>query len=348
MDKELLEKFNKINQKRQLYESTHGCPQVNQEPFSDDDEPASITSSIYSTERPAPNSLISVKSNSSLSHSSSNASSTSEPLAGKPKSSNNLKSQFINGSNRNSGLLRPTNGHLNGLNRSHLDSSQSINSQPASRSSQISLASQNDQMNSAKSTGSISDEAADSTRGSESAMDDRPKSELSISSDLNLNDSTIPAIDMSNLENLAKLSNQSDSNLSEPSDSNFSLPSDSNDTANEREDDREDEEELVVTNAITNIQQNPFMQQDKKTKLLFRAAREIRDSEETYVDVLSLICVQYKNAVRKSINQTTLDSLLQPFDTILQLNTVLLTRFNHCIKNWNRQPKIANVSNVWQ
>ena len=154
-------------------------------------------------------------------------------------------------------------------------------------------------MNSAKSTGSISDEAADRPKGSESIAtfavehDDRPKSqsELSISSELNLNDSTIPSIDISNLASLAKLSNQSDSNLSEPSDSNFSLPSDSNDIENEREDDREDEEELVVTNVLTNIQQNPFMQQDKKTKLLFRAAREIRDSEKTYVDTLSLICV---------------------------------------------------------
>lgn len=171
--------------------------------------------------------------------------------------------------------------------------------------------------------------------------DERPKSELSISSELNLNDSTIPSIDMSNLASLANLSNQSDSNLSDPSESNFSLPSDSNDTANDKED---EEEELVVTNVFTNIKQNPFMQQDQKTKLLFRAAKEIRDSEKTYVDVLSLICIQYKNAVRKSVNQSVLDGLLQPFDTILQLNTVLLTRFNHCIKNWDRTPKIANVS----
>ena len=56
MDKELLEKFNKINQKHQSYESSRGSGQslpASQEAFSDDDEPASITSSIYSTEPPA-------------------------------------------------------------------------------------------------------------------------------------------------------------------------------------------------------------------------------------------------------------------------------------------------------
>lgn len=349
MDKELLEKFNKINQKHQSYESSRGYQsgqsfQISQEQFSDDDEPASITSSIYSSEQPATlASLSSLKSASSLSHSSSNASSTSEPIIGKPKSSHNLKSPLINGSSSNG--FRAT-----------LDSSQSVNGHSLDRNSQISLSSQNGQINSAKSSGSISDEASDRGSGRESAdktrnalsiqLDKRPKSqsELSISSELNLNDSTIPSIDASNLANLASFSNQSDSNLSDPSDSNFSLPSDSNDTANDKEDDKEDEEELVVTNAFANIKLNPFMQKDQKTKLLHRAAKEIRDSEKTYVDVLSLICIQYKHAVRKSISPSVLDSLLQPFDTILQLNTVLLTRFNHCIKNWDRTPKIANVS----
>ena len=348
MDKELLEKFNKINQKYQSYESSRDYQssqsfQISQEQFSDDDEPASITSSIYSADQPAQlNSLITIKSSSSLSHSSSNASSTSEPI-GKPKSSPNLRSQLIgqNGSKRNN---RASYG-------SQPDSSQCANGPAANRSSHISLSSQNGQLDSAKSSGSISDEAADGSKenGREPAdknalfveHDERPKSqsELSISSELNLNDSTIPSIDMSNLASLANLSNASDSNLSDPSDSNLSLPSDSNDTANGKE-----PEERVITNAITNIKLNPFMQQDQKTKLLYKAAKEIRDSEKTYVDVLSLICIQYKNAVRKSISQSVLDSLLQPFDTILQLNSVLLTRFNHCIKNWDRTPKIANVS----
>ena len=376
MDKDLLEKFARIRSKQKSYDQQNQDFKSSQEnrnslnfkdnqefkssqdfknvqdQSSEDEEPISIASSVYSTtESTNRNSCLITKSNSSLSHSSSNASSTSEPIQRKQQtnsSNKNLKNQLlINSFNNQNGLNDHPNNHANNqINHSNkANHNIVINNQT---NNQTNNETSNYQINSPfkgskraliEKTKSSSSAISDKQNEQQITKLDQTESIQLINS--NLIDLTIPPIDMTNLANLAK--NPSDSNLS---DSNFSgsVQSDSNDTMNDKE---EEDEDLITTNPFTNIKLNPFVQQDQKSKNLFKAAKEIRDSEKNYIDALSIICVQYKSAVQKTINQTVLDQLLQPLNTILQLNSVLLSRFNHCIKNWDQKnqsnQKIANV-----
>lgn len=366
IDKELLEKFNKIISKQQCLER-QSVEQNAERPSSVDqfgDESISNTNYESTTEPQSNLNSISTVSNSSLSHSSSNASSISVPIVHHTPYTltNNLKNQFINSINQNyqtnhSTHSQQSNSHQSNNHQSndHQSNDQQTNSESNNQQTSRSSGTQSNQSsNELKSTQKSTDSTDEHSSLDQLTNEDRrasyligklnsltmneqvngklnkPLAERSNSSEPNLNDSTIAPISLSSLASLAKHSNQSDSNISDTtSDSN-------NDNSMEPPD-------LVVTNSITNIRSNPFLQHDQKIKILFKSAKEIRDSEKNYVDALQLICVKYRQAVQQSISASALDQLLQPFNIIFQLNTVLLGRFNHCIKNWQKEPKIANV-----
>lgn len=338
IDKELKAKFDRINSREQSFRAS--------QEYNSDDEPTSFNSSINEQ------TIQSINSNSSLSYSSSNASSNSLPSMRKPTQSltnKNLKNQFLNSINHQAEFNHFRNNHF--LQNDLKNKNNQINLSKSTGSFLFNNNYYNGGSESRRSsalienTNSLSVDSNDEKDENKQKKDTNQKDETyqnprsTVDLTENLNNSAIEPIDLNNLANLAKLSQNSDSNLS-TQDSNHSNQSDSN-LSNAS--DSNDKEENIKNKQFSNIKLNPFVQQDHKIKNLFKAAQEIRDSEKTYVDILTLICVKYRDYVQKSINITVLDQLLQPFSTILQLNTVLLTRFNHCIKNYDRTPKIAQV-----
>ena len=91
--------------------------------------------------------------------------------------------------------------------------------------------------------------------------------------------------------------------------------------------------------------------QERREKKLYHAAREIMTSEKTFVSVLQLLNVDFRNFIEERIRDTGADIIpLQDFAKIfktlpqlLMFNKDLLLDFEDRIENWDTLKKIADV-----
>ena len=110
-----------------------------------------------------------------------------------------------------------------------------------------------------------------------------------------------------------------------------------------------------------NMKTKEHKEHEKKAKKLFESAREIMTSEKSFVDVLNLICVDFKTFMESKIKKQN-DSMLPVFGKdvfttieecksiifkslpqMLAFNGDLLHDLEDRIANWDTLPKIADI-----
>ena len=86
----------------------------------------------------------------------------------------------------------------------------------------------------------------------------------------------------------------------------------------------------------------------KKSRKLYESAREVMTSEQSFVGVLRLICVDFKTFVESLqqfsvIPQQEFSVFFKDLTQMLAFNEILLQDFENRITNWDKEPKIADV-----
>lgn len=95
---------------------------------------------------------------------------------------------------------------------------------------------------------------------------------------------------------------------------------------------------------------SPDMKADKKVKNAYMGALEIMTSEKTYVDILRLVFIDYREFIHEEIKKnpqlvplTEFEQIFGNLREILAFNSELLSDFEARIENWKQNPKIADV-----
>ena len=86
----------------------------------------------------------------------------------------------------------------------------------------------------------------------------------------------------------------------------------------------------------------------KKSRKLYESAREVMTTEQSFVGVLRLICVDFKTFVESLqqfsvIPQQEFSVFFKDLTQMLAFNEILLQDFENRIANWDKEPKIADV-----
>ncbi|KAM9376823.1 FYVE, RhoGEF and PH domain-containing protein 6-like isoform 1-T1 [Pholidichthys leucotaenia] len=93
------------------------------------------------------------------------------------------------------------------------------------------------------------------------------------------------------------------------------------------------------------------IQSEKKKTEIHHIATEIMTSEETFVDVLKLLHVDFRNAVAEAsrkngkpvIEEHVLNQILYYLPQLYELNQNLLTELQQRLEKWDENPKVADI-----
>ena len=123
----------------------------------------------------------------------------------------------------------------------------------------------------------------------------------------------------------------------------------------------EDEEEDAPpsprkNNKLFKVATRNLIREEQKKKLeiqkkkIFNAAREILTSEKTFVEVLKLLNIDFRNFIEeknkrmsKSIPAEEFKVFFKNLPQLLAFNQSLLKDFEERIENWDKHPKIADI-----